>query len=50
MATIVVFVLSSILGLGVAAIGATRVIRSIKSVVLGAEAVEGRVARLVEIG
>ena len=41
MATIVVFVLSSILGLGVAALGAMRVIRSIKSVVLGAEAVEG---------
>jgi class 3 adenylate cyclase len=41
MATIVVFVLSSILGLGVAAIGAIRVIRSIKSVVQGAEAVEG---------
>jgi class 3 adenylate cyclase len=41
MATVVVFLLSSILGLGVAAIGATRVIRSIKSVVLGAEAVEG---------
>ena len=40
-ATIVVFVLSSILGLGVAAVGAMRVIRSIKSVVLGAEAVEG---------
>jgi class 3 adenylate cyclase len=40
-ATIVVFVLSSILGLGVAALGAMRVIRSIKSVVLGAEAVEG---------
>ena len=35
------FVLSSILGLGVAAVGAMRVIRSIKSVVLGAEAVEG---------
>jgi class 3 adenylate cyclase/DNA-binding TFAR19-related protein (PDSD5 family) len=41
LATIVVFVLSSILGLGVAAVGAMRVIRSIKSVVLGAEAVEG---------
>jgi class 3 adenylate cyclase len=40
-ATIVVFVLSSILGLGVAALGAMRVIRSIKSLVLGAEAVEG---------
>jgi class 3 adenylate cyclase len=40
-ATILVFVLSSILGLGVAAVGAMRVIRSIKSVVLGAEAVEG---------
>jgi class 3 adenylate cyclase len=40
-ATIVVFVLSSILGLGVAALGAMRVIRSIKAVVLGAEAVEG---------
>jgi class 3 adenylate cyclase len=40
-ATIVVFVLSSILGLGVAALGALRVIRSIKSLVLGAEAVEG---------
>jgi class 3 adenylate cyclase len=41
MATIVVFVLSSILGLGVAAVAAMRVIRSIKAVVLGAEAVEG---------
>jgi adenylate cyclase len=41
LATIVVFVLSSILGLGVAAIGAMRVIRSIRSVVRGAEAVEG---------
>jgi adenylate cyclase len=41
MATIVVFVLSSILGLGVAAIGAVRLIRSIKSIVRGAEAVEG---------
>jgi adenylate cyclase len=40
-ATIAVFVLSSILGLGVAALGAMRVIRSIKAVVLGAEAVEG---------
>jgi HAMP domain-containing protein len=40
-ATIVVFVLSSILGLGVAALGAMRVIRSIRSLVLGAEAVEG---------
>jgi adenylate cyclase len=40
-ATIVVFVLSSILGLGVAALGAVRVIRSIRSLVLGAEAVEG---------
>jgi class 3 adenylate cyclase len=40
-ATIVVFVLSSILGLAVAALGAMRVIRSIKSLVLGAEAVEG---------
>jgi class 3 adenylate cyclase len=40
-ATIVVFVLSSILGLGVAALGAMRVIRSIRAVVLGAEAVEG---------
>ena len=39
-ATIVVFVLSSILGLGVAALGAVRVIRSIRSLVLGAEAVE----------
>jgi adenylate cyclase len=41
MATILVFVLSSILGLGVAAIGAVRLIRSIKSIVRGAEAVEG---------
>jgi len=41
MATIVVFVLSSILGLGVAAIGAVRLIHSIKSIVRGAEAVEG---------
>ncbi len=40
-ATIVVFVLSSILGLGVAAIGAVRLIRSIRSIVRGAEAVEG---------
>lgn len=40
MATIVVFALSSILGLGVAAIGAVRLIRSIKSIVRGAEAVE----------
>jgi adenylate cyclase len=40
-ATIDVFVLSSILGLGVATLGAMRVIRSIRSVVLGAEAVEG---------
>ena len=40
-ATIAVFVLSSILGLATAAIGAMRVIRSIKSLVLGAEAVEG---------
>jgi adenylate cyclase len=40
-ATIVVFVLSSILGLGVAAIGAVRLIRAIRSVVRGAEAVEG---------
>lgn len=39
-ATIVVFVLSSILGLGVAAVGAARLIRSIRSVVRGAEAVE----------
>jgi class 3 adenylate cyclase len=40
-ATIVVFVLSSILGLSVAAIGAVRLIRSIRSIVHGAEAVEG---------
>lgn len=40
-ATIVVFVLSSILGLAVAAIGAVRLIRSIRSIVHGAEAVEG---------
>jgi adenylate cyclase len=39
-ATMVVFVLSSILGLGVAAIGASRLIRAIRSVVHGAEAVE----------
>jgi adenylate cyclase len=41
LATIVVFVLASILGLGVAAIGAVRLIRSIRSLVRGAEAVEG---------
>ena len=41
MATIVVFVLSSILGVSVAAIGAVRIIRSIRSIVRGAEAVEG---------
>ena len=40
-ATIVVFVLSSMLGLSVAALGAMRVIRSIRSLVLGAAAVEG---------
>jgi adenylate cyclase len=40
-ATIGVFVLSSLLGLGVAAIGAMRLIRSIRSIVRGAEAVEG---------
>jgi class 3 adenylate cyclase len=40
LATVVVFVLSSILGLGVAAIGAVRLIRAIRSVVRGAEAVE----------
>jgi len=40
-ATIVVFVLSSILGVSVAAIGAVRIIRSIRSIVRGAEAVEG---------
>jgi adenylate cyclase len=40
-ATIAVFVLASILGLGVAGFGAVRVIRSIQSLVLGAEAVEG---------
>ncbi|HEX3210295.1 MAG TPA: adenylate/guanylate cyclase domain-containing protein [Geminicoccaceae bacterium] len=40
-ATMVVFVLASILGLGVAALAAMRVIRSIKYLVLGAEAVEG---------
>jgi class 3 adenylate cyclase len=39
-ATMVVFVLASVLGLGVAALAAARVIRSIKSLVLGAEAVE----------
>jgi HAMP domain-containing protein len=39
-ATIVVFVISSILGLIVAAIGAVRLIRSIRSIVRGAEAVE----------
>jgi class 3 adenylate cyclase len=39
-ATIVVFVLSSILGVSVAAIGAVRIIRSIRSIVRGAEAVE----------
>jgi class 3 adenylate cyclase len=51
MATIVVFVLSSILGLGVAAIGAMRVIRSIKSVIRGAEAVEGgNLDAQIEIG
>jgi class 3 adenylate cyclase len=40
-ATIVIFALSSILGLGGAAIGAVRLIQSIKSIVRGAEAVEG---------
>jgi class 3 adenylate cyclase len=50
-ATIVVFVLSSILGLGVAAIGAMRVIRSIKSVIRGAEAIEGgNLDARIEIG
>jgi len=39
-ATIFVFVLSSILGLSVAAIGAVRLIRSIQYIVRGAEAVE----------
>jgi class 3 adenylate cyclase len=39
-ATIVVFVISSILGLIVAAIGAVRLINSIRSIVRGAEAVE----------
>ena len=38
---IIVFVLSSTLGLGVAAVGAVRVVKSIKSIVRGAEAVEG---------
>jgi class 3 adenylate cyclase len=41
MATIVVFVLASLLGLGVAVIGAMRLIRSIRSLVRGAEAIEG---------
>jgi adenylate cyclase len=57
MATIVVFGLSSILGLGVAAFGAARIIRAIRSVVQGAEAVEGgnleariEMARRDEIG
>src|SRR5512132_443921 len=50
MATIVVFVLSSILGLGVAAIGAVRLIRSIKSLVRVAEAVErGNLDTRIEI-
>ena len=40
-ATIVVFVISTILGLAVAAVGAVRLIRSIRSIVRGAEAVEG---------
>jgi adenylate cyclase len=40
MASLVVFVLAAVLGLGVAAIGAARLIRSIRSVVQGAEAVE----------
>ena len=40
-ATIVVFVLASILGLSVAGVGAVRLIRSIRSIVRGAEAVEG---------
>jgi class 3 adenylate cyclase len=40
LATVVVFVLSTILGLGVAAIGAVRLIRAIRAVVRGAEAVE----------
>jgi len=41
LATIAVFVLASILGLSVAAIGAVRLIRAIRSLVRGAEAVEG---------
>ena len=50
MATIVVFVLSSILGLGVTAIGAVRLIRSIKSIIRGAEAVEsGNLDTRIEI-
>jgi class 3 adenylate cyclase len=50
MATIVVFVLSSILGLSIAAIGAVRLIRSIKSLVRGAEAVEsGNLDARIEI-
>jgi class 3 adenylate cyclase len=50
MATIVVFVLSSILGLCVAAIGAARLIRSIRSLVRGAEAVEeGNLDTRIEI-
>jgi adenylate cyclase len=39
-ATLVVFLLSSVLGLGAAAFGASRIIRAIRSVVHGAEAVE----------
>jgi adenylate cyclase len=50
MATIVVFVLSSILGLGVAAIGAARLIRAIRSLVRGVEAVEeGHLDTRIEI-
>jgi adenylate cyclase len=40
-ATIIVFVLSSILGIGVAVVAASRLIRAIKSLVQGAEAIEG---------
>jgi adenylate cyclase len=50
MASLVVFVLASILGLGVAAIGAARLIRAIRSVVEGAEAVEhGHLETRIEI-
>ncbi|MFO1058167.1 MAG: HAMP domain-containing protein [Dongiaceae bacterium] len=51
MASLVVFVLASVLGLGVAALGAARLLRAIRSVVQGAEAVErGDLETRIEIG